>query len=165
MKYLSDLPTYRILLPFLLMPIIVWLIGSSRVRPIKICRIIMMVVSVNMSLIWLSSCLSWVPLLFLALFIGGLTMVYSILSSVLPNFSSQRKIFKPSKYYNLIILLVPLTISFRWTQTEQTIQSSRKEIISSSYIIARCLLILSSYIGGCTLALFQESVSLRSFYT
>lgn len=137
--------------------IILILINSN--NPIKTRFIILSSSALIFLLVKTKTGQTWIPLIFFILFIGGILIVFIILSSILPNEKSI-KIKIPKTFFLILItsiILEPIII------TEKTNLSPEiKRFISTGYTLALIIRVILIYFFGSISINKNEDQSIRS---
>lgn len=132
---------------------------SGSVSPLKYCILVIFVVLTISAIMWKHRRVSWGPLLLALLFVGGLMIVYTIMSSTSPNLKGSRN---PMVKIFMWILIIATAIGGS-SSLYNVRYEGLKEGTRSLTLICILSMLISLYLYGCRAVLFEEGLSARSY--
>lgn len=133
---------------------------SNNINPMKVCWKLLVSVVLISIIIWINLSQSWGSIIFLILFIGGILIIFIIVSSLLP--SDLMKIINFSK---IKILLVFLFMFYYYNVEIFSVIDTQcieiKELISDINILIFMIIIMVSYFFCISIMLIKEFTSIR----
>lgn len=129
-------------------------------NPVKISiRLIFLRITIFNS-IFLISGIRWFPLIFCLLFIGGILMIFLILSSLIPNEKIKKN--KINKNMMLISIIIAILINLNWKiKINEISWTQRKIFLINNLNIATITILILIYFLIFIILNIKEKVSLR----
>lgn len=126
---------------------------ARRTNPVKISLNLSFLSLIIFFVIYLNSRQVWFPFMFVLIFMGGIMIMFMILSSILPNEKSSKNFLRLP-----MILVVLSTLNFSNYQTQSSIPKQLECMINSNTsMILMMILILAYFFSSIKIASKEES--------
>lgn len=128
-------------------------------RPLKLRFIILLLTNIIFIKLTFNSGRSWIPLLFIILFTGGILLIFIILSSIIPNQKSKK--FKP-KIKIIIFIIINIALREKLIRKETEILNQIKSFLTSGINIIWITTVILIYFLRSIIYINTEETPLRT---